>query len=124
MLNKFDSAKTTVISKASARKNPRIPVILRVNYTVGLQHFIDFAEDLSHSGMFIHTASPAPKGTVLFVNIPCSSGEFLSLKAEVTWTKEKAEAGVTRGMGVKFLDIGALEMEKLNKIIGSEPSKL
>lgn len=117
--NKFDKDKKMTVSKASARKEARVPIILRVNYTIGLQHFIDFAEDLSHNGMFIHTTTPAPKGTVLFVNVPCQGGEMLSLKAEVAWARERAEAGAARGMGVKFLDIGALEKGKLDKLINT-----
>ncbi len=69
-----------------------------------------YTEDLSRGGLYIRTASPAPIGSVVRVELELpGSGEVVSAVARVAFVLTADQAvghGREAGMGVGFLDVG------------------
>ncbi len=78
----------------------RIPVTTRVKFKDGDREEILFTDDLSEGGLFLKSANPPFKGTVLDLEISIPNvDKLIVLKGEVAWRLEG------KGCGVKFMRI-------------------
>jgi hypothetical protein len=78
----------------------RIPVTTRVKFKDGDREEILFTDDLSEGGLFLKSANPPFKGTVLDLEISIPNvDKLIILKGEVAWRLEG------KGCGVKFMRI-------------------
>ncbi|NPA95600.1 MAG: TIGR02266 family protein [Thermodesulfobacteria bacterium] len=101
------------------RRQPRHPVILKVDYRDVNKFFTDFAENLSAGGMFIATRKPLPPGSTIVVEfmLPDTSLKVRT-RAEVMWARKDASStGEKRGMGVRFSDLSSEDKKKIDLLV-------
>ncbi len=101
------------------RRQPRHPVILKVDYRDVNKFFTDFAENLSEGGMFIATRKPLPPGTTIVVEFMLpDSAVKVKTKAEVVWTRNETKSPTEkRGMGVRFYDLTSEDKKKIDVMV-------
>ncbi len=89
------------------RTGDRIPVKMLVDYKSEGNYLFDFSYNLGTGGIFIHTQSILPRGSVVVMNFTLpETGEKFEVKGQVMWTQEVApEAEASTGMGVQFLEL-------------------
>ena len=95
-----------------ARRHPRIPVTLLVEHQAGpaAPRHVDYAENVSRSGIFIRTASPTPQGGVLAVTFsPRRDSRLVQAYARVVRTTKG-------GMAAEFLQMDPESAELLQAI--------
>lgn len=98
------------------RRHPRFQAVLQVNY--GEDAFaLDAAstETASMGGLFIITEHPLSQGTRILIHLflPDASLPIIA-DCEVSWVKVDKEDDQPSGMGVRFLEIGEEDSERLN----------
>jgi uncharacterized protein (TIGR02266 family) len=118
-------------AEADRRRKPRYAVTLSVTLLGDHNFYTGLTENLSEGGLFVHTQSTLPIGTVIRVEftLPTSS-EKLSLVGEVRWTRSpnavreehnnygsvNADA-VKPGMGVQFKELTPETVRVITKFI-------
>jgi len=94
---------------SNKRIHPRSALTLLVQYHFeSLDEVVcEYAEDVSLGGMFIKTATPPAKGSVIFLQFSLSDGsKLVEGLAKVAWCLSPAEAEASdrvAGMGVQFI---------------------
>ena len=84
-----------------ARKEPRAPIELKVDYKKLNSFFADYTKNISKGGTFIKTKKPLPIGTqFLFKLTVPQRGEPFELLGEVVWSQND---GDEPGMGIRFI---------------------
>lgn len=84
-----------------ARKEPRAPIELKVDYKKLNSFFADYTKNISKGGTFIKTKKPLPIGTqFLFKLTVPQRGEPFELLGEVVWSQNDGEEP---GMGIRFI---------------------
>ncbi len=100
------------------RKYPRIPKVLSLSFKSSASFARAFSGDMSASGLFIKTTKPLTKGEpfILKLQLPDASEE-VQINCEVSWSRTETDdpAKQPPGMGIKFLEIGTEERQKLQK---------
>jgi type IV pilus assembly protein PilZ len=84
-----------------ARREPRAPIELKVDYKKLNSFFADYTKNISKGGTFIKTKKPLPIGTqFLFkLTVPQRNDPF-ELLGEVVWSQTDGEEP---GMGIRFI---------------------
>ncbi|MBI5495689.1 MAG: PilZ domain-containing protein [Deltaproteobacteria bacterium] len=99
------------------RKDDRYPFSVRVEYSTVGRSAAEMAENLSATGIFIHTSTPLEIGDPVMVNFQVADSAFpLTLPARVKWVS--AYGGIDRpssGMGLEFT---ALDDKKRRTLAG------
>jgi uncharacterized protein (TIGR02266 family) len=96
------------------RRNPRLPIFVKVDYKVDMRRddspYSDYSVDINQDGLFLKSRSPLAPGTI--VNLEFSLPEdsrVIKVNGRVVWiTKEFEEAVGGRrgsGMGIEFQDL-------------------
>jgi hypothetical protein len=97
----------------AVRRHTRSPVKTPLEFTQSdpRQVTFGFARDICVGGMFVETEFPAPLGTTvtLRVTLPGLDDETVAVGV-VRWTRHK-------GMGIKFLSIGAEDTRVIAEIV-------
>ncbi len=109
------------------RIEPRIELVLKVEYAAPRDFFADYIQDMSGGGVFIATRKPFTVGEQLIFDI--SFPGLLSAircRGEVRWRREPAAATEKEppGIGVAFIfasEREALEMRRLIDRLTAEP---
>ncbi len=84
-----------------ARKEPRAPIELKVDYKKLNSFFADYTKNISKGGTFIKTKKPLPIGTqFLFKLTVPQRGDPFELLGEVVWSQTDGEEP---GMGIRFI---------------------
>lgn len=94
------------------RRNPRTPVTLLVEHQAGpaAPRHVDYAENVSRSGIFIRTKATTNAGQVLAVTFsPRRDSRLVQAYARVVRT-------TTNGMAAEFLQMDAESAELLSAI--------
>ncbi len=101
------------------RRQPRHPLILKVDYRDVNKFFTDFAENLSAGGMFIATRKPLPPGTSIIVEFMLPDTALkVKTRAEVVWARKNTSSpSKKRGMGIKFYDLSNEDKKKIDLLV-------
>lgn len=84
-----------------ARREPRAPIELKVDYKKLNSFFADYTKNISKGGTFIKTKKPLPIGTqFLFKLTVPQRGDPFELLGEVVWSQNDGEEP---GMGIRFI---------------------
>lgn len=97
---------------AEHRRHPRIPVTLLVEHQAGpaAPRHVDYAENVSRSGIFIRTEAPTQKGGVVALTFaPRRDARLVQAYARVVRTTE-------HGMAAEFLQMDAESTALLSAI--------
>jgi uncharacterized protein (TIGR02266 family) len=90
----------------------RIPVTTKVKFKDGDREEVLFTDDLSEGGLFLKSANPPFKGTVLELEISIPNvDKLVILKGEVAWRLEG------KGCGVRFLRITQAQKKLIKSFV-------
>jgi uncharacterized protein (TIGR02266 family) len=101
-------------------RQPRVELVLRVDYESLGQLRSDYLTNLSTGGLFLRSETCLPKGTQM--NLQLSFPSLLkpvNVKVEVRWTSEGK--GAMSGMGVAFVDLDPDARAAIEKLVGEAP---
>ena len=105
---------------ADRRIHERATVNLEVDYRASDTFLFAYITDISAMGIFIHTETPAEKGTSLNLRFRVASGELMELEGVVAWVNppvvDDAE-GRNPGMGVQFRNLGPAQREEMLRLV-------
>ncbi len=103
------------------RKHKRYTVELKVEYSTGDKFSADFAKNISHGGMFIHTTKPLDTGTIVNLRFYIPGQKVpLNLKGEVRWMvrpEEVRHRSQMPGMGIRFLDLTPRKVSRIKNFV-------
>ena len=97
------------------RRFPRLPVNLLVQHqsTLTAPEQVDYATDLSQCGLFIHTANPPEKGSVVQVQFaPQRDSRMITAYCKVT----RVTSG---GMGAEFVQMDSESQALLRRVLSN-----
>ena len=103
-----DEAPTNVYRAADQRRTDRLPINAEFS---GLGEGSAYVADLSTRGVFVHTSSPAPVGSVVELRFTVLVGDPFVLRASGKVVRH--QQGPDGGMGVEF---GPLSPDTLQRI--------
>jgi uncharacterized protein (TIGR02266 family) len=108
---------------AERRGHFRLPSHVRVDFASGDLLRPAQLEDISEGGAFLVTERPLPVGTPLRLLLPTGdASEWLSLEAEVAWTRRTRQGATGPGMGLRFLGVDAEKQRTLEQLLLSRLS--
>jgi type IV pilus assembly protein PilZ len=102
------------------RRDPRLPVNIRIDYQTVDAFFSEFASNINQGGLYIKTAKPLPPGTGLNIQflLPGKSRP-IQVRGEVVWVNERTTKGINPGMGIRFEDLDAETKAEINELVRS-----
>ncbi len=89
------------------RRQPRIPIRLKVSYRTAGAFLVSYSVNLSKGGIFIETEEPLAIGETVVLSFEVPGAGELTVESTVTWVRPETEIdalgdGLPRGMGVQF----------------------
>jgi hypothetical protein len=105
--------------RTEKRRAPRVRIHLDVEFTIrdSFERAMGVANDISQSGMFIETSSPAPFGAGVSIEFEAPArGGATVVPATVRWTSAE-------GMGVQFGLLGARETYAIAEIMNKADAR-
>ncbi len=92
------------------RKDPRLDVNIKVDYSTKGMFVSNYVTNLSRGGVFIQSDDPLPLQSQ--INLTLTLPELhvtIEAKGKVTWTYDikKGTSAIISGMGIKFTDLTA-----------------
>lgn len=102
------------MTRRDVRRNPRLPVFVRVDYKVDMRRddapYTDYSVDINQDGLFLKSRAPFTPGTI--VNLEFSLPEdsrVIKVNGRVVWITKEFEDVVggrcAPGMGIEFQDL-------------------
>ncbi len=100
--------------KRDRRRQPRVPIFIRVDYKVDMQRddapYTDYSANINRDGLFLKSRNPLTPGTL--VNLQFSLPEdsrVIKVNGRVVWITREFEEKVggkrEPGMGIEFQDL-------------------
>ncbi|ACL65757.1 2-alkenal reductase [Anaeromyxobacter dehalogenans 2CP-1] len=105
------------------RRDPRVPVLLRIRLAYGsVDEFVDrFALNVSRGGLFVRTLEPQPPGTPLRLDVVLESGDqVIHGSGVVRWSTPPSAPGEPArvpGMGIKFVDLSPESRALVDRLV-------
>jgi len=101
------------------RRHERFHTSLHVDYLHGEHFLFSYIQNISVMGIFIHSESPLPIGTVLKLRFSPPDKDLLELEGEVVWVNPIRASGdnPNPGMGVRFKNLDADSRESIVELI-------
>lgn len=101
------------------RKDPRIPVKLKVKLKKAGFEGEYYTANVSRGGVFVETNNPFPLEDMFEVELFLSENEKLTCNGKVVWISYSSEKSIyLAGMGLKFEDISLKDREQLGRFLG------
>lgn len=120
----FDDLYAVVQSTAGGRprKSARLTTLLEVLIEDLNEERLDFISDISEEGMFVSTIAPLPYGSIhtFAFHLPNAPGWVVRVQGQVLHTHLGSGPHKKPGMGVKFQNIGEVELEFVKDFIRRE----
>ncbi|MFI5290525.1 MAG: TIGR02266 family protein [Polyangia bacterium] len=86
----------------SDRRQPRLPISLKVQYRTTGAFLIAYSINLSKGGIFLETSEPLEVGEHVSLQFEVPGGGSLDVDGAVAWVRLGSEDGLPDGMGVQF----------------------
>lgn len=110
---------TETVAKLNASVHAsRVSKVLSLSFKTGEGLIKAFSKNISSTGIFIKTPKPLPKGERLYLRLSLPDiSEPLKIGGEVVWNRIKTDDPKKHptGMGVKFVEISAVDLKKLKE---------
>ncbi len=75
--------------------------------------------DVSKGGLFISTPDPLEAGSEVSLSLQIPGEDPVDISGVVRWVRREEDDNNKAGMGIEFLDLSDVEIEKLKKIDNS-----
>lgn len=98
-------------AEAFMREAPRKPCLIKANYRIQDRDFNSYILDISIGGVFIEADTRVPVGRELLIEFSFPNRpQPIKFSGKIVWS-------TTKGFGVKFENIGALQSDMLKSFI-------
>lgn len=106
----------TVVVTRDARQSPRAPVEVRVDYETAVT---GRSVNVSQTGIFVRTAKPLALNETLTLRfrLPGVAEEF-QVQGRVVWSNPEKRGTYPQGMGIRFVDLPAVQAEHIRAFVG------
>lgn len=110
-----DRMKSAKARARDNRKEPRIPIQLKVDIESPNDHYLfEYSSNLSQNGIFIQSMEPLPSGTLVNIQFFLPESCWIRTRGEVIWTNnDEEEDEEEMGMGVKFIGLDEKDREMI-----------
>lgn len=107
---------------AHARRDPRVGVVLRVQYRNAGHLLVSYCTNLSRGGLFVPTSTPLAAGSSITLelgvgNDHATGSKVTLLPATVRWVRQLDASEGPAGMGLAFENVDALLGERIDSIV-------
>lgn len=112
--------------KVAQRGEPRIPVSLPVDFSVGEVSSTGYLLNISESGLFLHARKTLFPGTNLHIRFTLpGSDRLLSIKGVVKWcTQMSGEKSLFGGAGIQFIHPAPDDQKIIREFVHAELKKM
>ena len=86
----------------SDRRQPRVPISLKVAYRTSGAFLVAYSVNLSKGGIFLETESPLDVGETVSLSFDVPGAGTLDVTGVVAWVRRGSPDGLPDGMGVQF----------------------
>src|SRR6478735_432613 len=84
------------------RRQPRLPISLKVQYRTAGAFLVAYSINLSKGGIFLETATPLEIGEHISLNFEVPGAGEMQAEGVVAWIRKDSPDGLPDGMGVQF----------------------
>jgi type IV pilus assembly protein PilZ len=84
------------------RRQPRLPISLKVAYRTTGAFLVSYSINLSKGGIFIETSAPLEVGEHVTLKFEVPGAGELEVDGQVAWVRQGSPDGLPDGMGVQF----------------------
>lgn len=112
--------------KTAQRKNPRVPLSLPVDFSVGEVLSTGYLLNISATGLFLHTKKTLFPGTNINMRfiLPVSN-RLLNIKGIVKWcTQMSGDKSLFGGAGVQFIGLSPEDQKSIMEFVEGELKKM
>ena len=102
--------------KDERRINKRSDTKFEISYVHENDYLISFTKNISADGMFVETEKPLVVGSTIKLIFSISNLKKIEINAKVMWIN-KGALSKDPGMGVKFLNMSAIDKDAILKEI-------
>lgn len=99
------------------RKSLRVPLSIMIQASAEGKPFIAYAENISVSGMLLHTETLLCEGDEIVCSFYLPDSTHITTNAEVVRTLDKETEHDTNAYGIKFIDIGAVSYSAIRAFV-------
>ncbi len=89
------------------RRQPRLPINLRVQYRTQGAFLVSYSVNLSKGGIFLETAEPLAVGETVSLDFEVPGAGQLQVDGVVAWIRQGSTDGMPDGMGIQFQELDA-----------------
>ncbi|MBI3753934.1 MAG: response regulator [Deltaproteobacteria bacterium] len=112
--------------KGAPRGDPRVPISLPVDFSVGEASSTGYLLNVSASGLFLHTKKTLFPGTNIHMRFTLpGSNRLLNVKGVVKWcTQMSGEKSLFGGAGVQFFHLSPEDQQLIREFVQAELKKV
>jgi uncharacterized protein (TIGR02266 family) len=102
------------MSRRDQRRQPRIPIFIKVDYKVDMlrddAEYSDYSVNINRDGLFLMSRSPLTPGTIVNLQFALpEDARVIKVAGRVVWItrefEEKVGGRAETGMGIEFQDV-------------------
>lgn len=114
MTSEPDRMKSARARARDKRKEPRIPIQLKVDIESPNDHYLfEYSSNLSQNGIFIQSTEPLPPGSLVNIQFLLPGEYWIRTRGEVIWANDDDDAEEELGMGIKFIGLSERDREMI-----------
>jgi uncharacterized protein (TIGR02266 family) len=87
------------------RRQPRLPINLRVQYRTAGAFLVSYSVNLSKGGIFLETREPLSVGETVSLDFEVPGAGQLQVDGVVAWIRQGSTDGMPDGMGIQFQEL-------------------
>jgi uncharacterized protein (TIGR02266 family) len=99
------------------RRQPRIPLQVKVQYRTAGAFLVAYSVNLSKGGIFLETANPLTIGEHVSLAFEVPGAGQLSVEGVVIWVRKGSPDGLPDGMGVQFEQLDAQYGDRIDGMV-------
>jgi uncharacterized protein (TIGR02266 family) len=105
------------MSTKDDRKQPRLPISLKVAYRTAGAFLVSYSVNLSKGGIFLETAEPLAVGETVQLQFEVPGAGALSVEGVVAWIRQGSIDGMPDGMGIQFSTLDERYGERIDGMV-------
>jgi len=99
------------------RRQPRLPISLRVQYRTTGAFLVAYSVNLSKGGIFLETSTPMGVGEHISLAFEVPGAGQLEVEGVVAWVRQGSPDGLPDGMGVQFEHLDVNYGERIDGMV-------
>ncbi len=104
-------------SSSEDRRQPRLPISLKVAYRTAGAFLVSYSVNLSKGGIFLETAQPLAVGETVSLGFEVPGAGDLQVEGVVAWVRQGSTDGMPDGMGIQFQTLDERYGERIDLMV-------